>query len=53
MATKTARRPLSAKEHDADHRAWKKRMGRMQKRWEERDKKNASLWREIRRIADE
>jgi hypothetical protein len=53
MATKTARRPLSAKEHDARFRATGKRIAAIMKRMDEREKKFASKMREIERILNE
>jgi hypothetical protein len=53
MATKTARRPLSAKEHDAEFRAGMKRIDAILKRMEKRDKEMAPVWRELKKIADE
>ena len=46
-------RPLSAKAHDAKFKATMKRIGAIQKRMDEREKKNAPMWRELRKIAGE
>lgn len=53
MATKSSRKPLSAKEHDAAFRATTKRINAILKRMDERAKKAVPILRELRKIADE
>ena len=53
MATKTNRKPLSAKEHDTRFKAGMKRIDAILKRMDQRAKKAAPMLRELRKIADE